>query len=90
MLSAMSFGDWLRRLFSSSEGDGRAEDDVALREEYGAGNPDVAGAEEGPSEFVIGGGVGSGYPGPGLAGLEVSEAAEEELEEGEPPPDPAP
>ncbi len=86
----MSFADWLRRLFSSSGGDDPAEDDAVLREEYGAGNPDVAGAEEDPSEFVIGRGMGSGYPGPGLAGLEVPEAAEEELEELEPPPDPAP
>ena len=86
----MSFADWLQRLFSSSGGAERAEDDAVLREEYGAGNPDVAGAEESSSEFVIGSGMGSGYPGPGLAGLEVPEAAEEELEEEAPPPDPAP
>ena len=87
----MSLSDWFRRLFSSSGGAGRAEDDAALREEYGAGNPDVAGAEESPSEeFVIGRGMGSGYPGPGLAGLEVPEAAEGELEDEDAPPDPPP
>jgi hypothetical protein len=64
MLSAMSLGDWFRRLFSPS-------------------TDDDSGAEAAPGSVVTGGVS-------GFAGLEDAEAAEEELEQFEPPHDPAP
>lgn len=66
------FGDWVRRLFSSSGTD----DEAAEREEYGL--PD-----RGESELE------RDRLGP-FAGSEGAEAAEAELDEFKPPPDPAP
>jgi hypothetical protein len=66
------FGDWVRRLFSSSGTD----DEAAEREEYGL--PD-----RGESELE------RDRLGP-FAASEGAEAAEAELDEFKPPPDPAP
>lgn len=68
----MGFGDWVRRLFSPSADEGPAEDEAALREEYGA----EASGESAP------GGVAGGVP--GLAGLEDAQAAENAVEGNEP------
>ena len=76
----MSLGDWFKRFFSSPEA---AEDAADLHEEYGA--PDEGEAElEEPGQSSGGAGV------PGLASLEGAEIAEADLEELEPPADPAP
>ncbi|HEY7420565.1 MAG TPA: hypothetical protein VH541_01040 [Gaiellaceae bacterium] len=72
----MGVTDWFRRLFSpsSSPSPAGAEDDAAMREEYG-GDPG------GPPEpgIVAGGGGVSGF-----AGLEDAEAAEDAVEGDEP------
>jgi hypothetical protein len=80
MLSAMSLGDWFRRLFSPSPAPNAAgaEDEAALREEYG---------EEALQQPAPGGVVGGVS---GLAGLEDAEAAEDAVEADESPRDPAP
>jgi hypothetical protein len=74
----MSLADWFRRLFSPAPDLRGAEDEAILREEYGEG------AVEQPAP---GGVVGGAY---GLAGLEDAEAAEDAVEETDPPQDPAP
>ena len=75
----MGVTDWFRKLFSPSDDTTRsAEDDAILGEEYGEGSG-------GPSAP---GGVAGGVS--GFAGLEDAEAAQDELEQFEPPSDPAP
>jgi hypothetical protein len=70
----MSLGDWFRRIFSPSSAPNQAgaEDDAALREEYGA----EAGGHEAPGALA-------GGPA-GLAGLEDAQAAEDAVEGDEP------
>jgi hypothetical protein len=75
----MGLGDWFRRLFSPSPTSRSPEDDAILREEYGGGA-----SESSEPGGVVAGGVS------GLAGLEDAEAAEEDLDQFEPPRDPAP
>jgi hypothetical protein len=72
----MSVTDWFRKLFSPSSAPGTAgaEDDAAMREEYGA----EAGGPPGPGPVAGGGGVS------GFASLEDSQAAEEAVEGDEP------
>jgi hypothetical protein len=74
----MSIGNWFRRFFSS--GSGSAEDEAALDEEYGA-----AAEQEQAPDFVAG-----GPTGPGLAGFEAAQAAEDAIHATDPPADPAP
>lgn len=74
----MSLADVFRRMFSPSSDGESAEDAAVLHEEYGSDN-----SSEAPGS-VAAGGVS------GLAGLEDAEAAEGELEQFEPPGDPAP
>jgi hypothetical protein len=75
----MGVTDWFRNLFSPSDHTvGSAEDDAILREEYG----------ENEGEPSAPGGVAGGVS--GFAGLEDAEAAQDELEQFEPPSDPAP
>lgn len=76
----MSVTDWFRRLFSPGTSTGSADDDAALREEYG----DQAGDGSEPG-FIAGGGGISGY-----SGLEDAQAVEGVEEETEAPRDPAP
>jgi hypothetical protein len=83
----MSIGDWFRKLFAGPThiGDGSNEDAAALHEEYGT--PGEGEADLRHMEETGGGG--------GLAGLrfganEAAEAAEEDLETEEAPPDLAP
>jgi hypothetical protein len=82
MLSAMSLGDWFRRLFSPSGSSSSPEDEAAEREEYGNAYPGTGSQDS--SGSVVAGGAG------GFAGLEDAQAAEAEEEEFEAPPDPAP
>ena len=74
----MGVTDWFRKLFSPSEDTAGAEDEAVEREEYG----EEAGEPEAP------GGVAGGVS--GFAGLEDAEAVQDELEQFEPPSDPAP
>jgi hypothetical protein len=77
----MNLGDWLKRMFSSRPES--AAEEAAEREEYGA--PDVHAADlEGDIQARPGAGA------TGLAAEEEAEAAEANLQEFEPPPDPAP
>jgi hypothetical protein len=78
-LRAMSLGDWFKRLFSSET----AEDHADLHEEYGEPDPGEEALEQ-PGHSRAVGGL------PSIAGQEGTEAAEADLAEFEPPPDPAP
>jgi hypothetical protein len=74
----MGVTDWFRKLFSPGPTTGSAEDDAIMGEEYG----EEAGEPSAPA------GVAGGVS--GFAGLEDAEAAQDELEQFEPPSDPAP
>ena len=87
----MSIRDWLRGLFPSSpariEDGGDPEVDADLQEEFGA--PDE-GREDIEHLADTAGGGGGFVPEQRLAAGESAEAAEEDLESEEAPPDPDP
>lgn len=76
----MGVGDWIRRIFSSDEG----EDQAAEREEYGPAEREEYNLTEDEDRETQRGRLGS------FAGSEASEAADDELDEFKAPRDPAP
>ncbi|MFZ0341704.1 MAG: hypothetical protein WAL31_05165 [Gaiellaceae bacterium] len=95
----MGLGDFMRKVFSGKPhvAGGDPETEAILREEYGAGDPDVP--LEGPAHStmlarqrasVTGGPVGAGSAEAALLGGEVGEAGEDAIEATDAPSDPTP
>jgi hypothetical protein len=99
MLPAMGLGEFMRKVFSGRPhvAGGDPETDAILRDEYGAGDPDVPLGEPAHSTMLArqrasltGGLVGAGGAEAALLGGEVGEAGEDAIEATDAPSDPAP